>query len=63
MELINFKSEKDFNLLLQCSVSIEQYTQKPAALYQIKTVSVPVKDNNTEAYIYNNTEAYIYTWL
>ena len=55
MKLVSFGYDKDFNLLLQCQVLIEPYTQKPLALYQLEEVPVPIKDTNTEA----NS----YTWL
>ena len=53
MKLVSFGYDKDFNLFLQFPIFIEPYTQKPLALYQLETVPVPIKDNNTEANSYS----------
>ena len=49
MKAVSFGYDKDLNLVLQFPAFIESYTQKPLALYQVETVPVPFKDNNTEA--------------
>ena len=49
MKLINCGYDKNINLLLQFSLFIESHTHTPLALYQLQTVPVPIKDNNTEA--------------
>ena len=46
MKLISLGYDKDFNLLLQFPEFIEPYTQKPLALYQLKTIPVPIKNKN-----------------
>ena len=55
MKLKNFGYDKDFNLLFLFAVFIELCSQKPLHLYQLETLPVPFK--------YNNTEANSYTWL
>ena len=53
MKLVSLTYDKDFNLLLPFPAFAEPYTQKPLALFQLETVTVSTKDNNTE----------LYTWL
>ena len=49
MKLISYGYDKDCNLLLQFPVFIKPCIQKLPALYQLETISVPIKDNNTGA--------------
>ena len=44
--------DKDMNLIIQCPVFIQPYTQKPLILYQLETVPVPILDQNTKAQSY-----------
>ena len=70
MQLITFGIDSDMNLVVQFSVFIQPYTQKPLILYQLETVPVPILDRNDEAqsymylqvrkpYIALNSETYI----
>ena len=70
MKLVTFGIDRDRNLIIQCPVLIQPYTQQPIVLYQIETVPVPVVDQNTQAdsymhlqvdrpYIALHTETYI----
>ena len=52
MKLVSFGSDTDFNLLPHFPTFIEPYIQKHSALYQLETVLVPIKDNNTETNSY-----------
>ena len=70
MQLVMFGINKDKNLIIQFLVFIQPYTQQSLILYQIKTVPVPIIDQNTQAqsythlqtnkpYIVLNSETYI----
>ena len=70
MNLVTFGIDRKRNLIIQCPVFIQPYTQQPLILYQLETVPVPVIDKNTKAdtytqlqikkpYIALNTEMYI----
>ena len=70
MQLVTFGIDKDMNLIIQFLVFIQPYTQKPLILYQLKTVPVPIFDQNIKAqsythlrinkpYIALNSETYI----
>ena len=70
MQLVTFGIDKDMNLVIQFSVFIQPYTQKPLILYQLETVPTLVLDKNTKAqsymhlqvkkpYITLNSETYI----
>ena len=43
---------KDRNLIIQCPVFVQPYTQKPLVLYQLETVAVPILDQNDKAQSY-----------
>ena len=49
MQLGTFSVDKDMNLIIQFSVFIQPYTQKPFILYQLETVPVPILDQNIRA--------------
>ena len=70
MQLVTFHTDKNKNLIVQFPVFIQPYTQQPLILYQIKTVPVPIIDQNIQAqsythlqvnkpYIVLNSETYI----
>ena len=70
MKLVTFGIDGNRNLIVQFPVFIQPYTQQPLVLYQIKTVLVPIKDQNKQAnsythlridrpYIALNSETYI----
>ena len=70
MQLVTFGNDREMNLVIQFTVFIQPYIQKPLILYQLETVPVPILDNKTEAQSYNhlrvnkpyialNTETYI----
>ena len=46
MQLVIFGIDKDRNLIIQFPVFIQPYTQQPLVLYQLKTVPVPILDQN-----------------
>ena len=54
MQLVTFGIDKDMNLVIQCPVFIQPYTQKPLILYQLETVWVQILDTNTEAQSYTH---------
>ena len=54
MQLVTFGIDRDMNLIIQFSVFIQPYTQKPLILYQLKTVPIPVLDRNTTTYYYTH---------
>ena len=54
MQLVTFGTDNDMNLVIQCLVFIQPYTQKPLILYQLETVPVPILDTNTEAQSYTH---------
>ena len=70
MKLVNFGIDKDRKLITQFTVFVQSYAQQPLILYQIETVPVPIRDQNTQAdsyihlqvnrpYIALNSETYI----
>ena len=70
MQLATFGIDKDMNLVIQFTVLLQPYTQKPLILYQLETVPIPILDRNTKAqsythlriekpYIALNSETYI----
>ena len=70
MRLVTFGIDREMNLVIQFPVFIQPYIQKPLALYQLKTVPVPILDTNINAqsythlhvnkpYIALNSETYI----
>ena len=73
MQLVTFGIDKDKNLIVQFPVFVQPYTQKPLILYQLKTVLIPILDQNDRAYSYThlqigkpyialNSETYISLW-
>ena len=48
MKLATYRTDRDRNLIIQCPVFIQPYTQQPLILYQIETVPVPVVDQNKQ---------------
>ena len=70
MPLITFGIHKDMNLIIQFSIFVQPYTQKPLILYQLEMVPIPILDQNIKAkscthlqikkpYIALNSETYI----
>ena len=70
MQLVTSGTDKDRNLIIQFLVFVQPYTQQPLILYQLKTVPVPILDQNDKAqsymhlqikkpYITLNSETYI----
>ena len=56
MKLVTFSTDKDKNLIVQFPVFIQPYTQQLLILYQIKTVPVPIIDQNTQAHSYTHLQ-------
>ena len=56
MQLVTFGIDKDKNLIVQFLVFVQPYTQQPLALYQIKTVPVPVLDHNDKIHSYTHLQ-------
>ena len=54
MQLVTFGINSDMNLVIQFTVFIQPYTQKPLILYQLETVPVPILDQNTKAQTYTH---------
>ena len=54
MQVVTFGIGKDKNLIIQFQVFIQPYTQQPLILYQIKTVPVPIIEQNTQAQPYTH---------
>ena len=54
MQLVTFGIDKDMNLVIQFTIFIQPYTQKPLILYQLETVPVPILDTNTEVQSYTH---------
>ena len=52
MKLITFGIDSQRNLIVQFHVFIQPYTQKRLIMYQIKTVPVPILDENKKAHSY-----------
>ena len=70
MPLITFGIDKDMSLIIQFTVFVQPYTQKPLILYQLETVPTPILDKNIKAqpsthlqirkhYVTLNSETYI----
>ena len=51
-EISTFGIDKNRNLIVQFPVFIQLYIQQPVILYQIKTVIVPIIDQNKQAKSY-----------
>ena len=58
MKLVTFGIDRDRNLIIQFSVFVQPYTQKPLTLYQVETIPVPILDMNERAdsYIWNRID-------
>ena len=56
MQLVTFGIDRDKNLIIQFPVFIQPYTQQPLILYQLKTVPVPIIDQNTQAHSYTQLQ-------
>ena len=54
MQLVTFGIDSNTDLIIQFPVFIQPYTQKPLILYQLKTVPVPVLDQNIKAQSYTH---------
>ena len=52
MKLITFGIDNQRNLIVQFPVFMQHYTQKRLIMYQIKTVLVPILDENEQAHSY-----------
>ena len=70
MQLVTFGINRDMNLVVQFTVFIQPYIQKPLVLYLLETVPAPILDTNMEAqscthlhvnkpYLALNSETYI----
>ena len=54
MQLVTFGIDKDMNLVIQYTIFIQPYTQKPLILYQLETVPVLILDKDVEAQSYTH---------
>ena len=54
MQLVTFGIDKDMNLVIQFSIFIQPYTQKPLILYQLETVPVQILDRIIEVQSYTH---------
>ena len=52
MKLVTFGIDTQRNLIVQFPVLVQPYTQKRLIMYQIKSVPVPILDENEQAYSY-----------
>ena len=52
MKLVTFGIDKETNLIVQFPVFVQPYTQNRLIMYQIKTVPVPILDQNEKAQSY-----------
>ena len=52
MKLVTFGIDNQRNLIVQCPVFMQPYTQKRLIMYQIETVPVPVLDENKQVHSY-----------
>ena len=52
MKLVTFGINRDQNLIIQFPVFLQPYTQQPLLLYQLKTVPVPIVDENSNVQSY-----------
>ena len=56
MKLVTFGIDRDQNMIIQFSVSIQPYTQQSLILYQIEMVPVPIVDQNKQANSYTHLQ-------
>ena len=56
MRLVTFGIDKAKNQIVQFPVFIQTYAQQPLILYQLETVSVLIKDQNTQADSYTHLQ-------
>ena len=56
MKLFTFGIDKERNLIIQCPVFIQLYTQQPLILYQIEMALVPITDQNAQAHSYTHLQ-------
>ena len=52
MKLVTFGIDNQRNLIVQCPVFIQPYTQKRLVMYLIETVPVPILDENEQVHSY-----------
>ena len=52
MKLVTFGIDNQRNLIVQFPVFVQPYTQKRMIMYQIKTVPVPILDENKQVHSY-----------
>ena len=52
MKLVTFGIDRNRNLIIQCPVFVQSYTQKPLNLYQVETIPVLILDMNERADLY-----------
>ena len=56
IKVVTFDIDTDKNLIVQFPVFIQPYTQQPLILYQIKTLPVPIIDQNTQVQSYTHLQ-------
>ena len=56
MKLDTFGIDRERNLIIQCPIFVQPYTQQPLILYQLETVPVPIVDKNTKADSYTQLQ-------
>ena len=56
MKLVAFGIDKEKNLIIKFPVFIQPYTQQPLILYQIKTIPVPIIDQNIQEHSYTQLQ-------
>ena len=61
MKLAMFGIDKQKNLIIQFPVFVQPYTQTKLALYQIKTVPIPILDANDKAQSYTKLKVEKFT--
>ena len=54
VQLVTFGTDREMNLVIQFTVFIQPYIQRPLILYQLETVPVPLLDTNMEAQSYTH---------
>ena len=54
--LITFGIDKDRNLIIQFSVFVQPYTQKPLVLHPLETVPIPILDQNVKVHSYTHLQ-------
>ena len=52
MKLVTFRIDNQRNLIVQCPVFVQPYTQKRLVMYQIETVRIPILDENEQVHSY-----------